>query len=157
MNKKKHIWVFIGSVLVFTSVYLISPGVRYSVQDAVHQMANADIAGFRAYLLSFGVWAPFVSAFFMILAVVIAPLPTFVPTFANGLLFGTLWGSVLSWTSALVGAVLTFYIARLLGRPVVLRLVPEKTFYWTDHFFFSIWILRCYHEQNRSRFFIWNG
>ena len=73
----------------------------------------------RAYIAGYGALAPVVSAILMIFQSVIAPLPAFLITFANGLLFGVWWGAALSWSSAMLGAALCFYIARFLGRPVI--------------------------------------
>lgn len=81
------------------------------------------ILAFRDYLLGFGAWAPWVSGALMVFQSVAAPLPSFVLTFANGLLFGWALGALLSWTSAMVGALLCFWIARQLGRPLVEHLV----------------------------------
>lgn len=107
--------------------YLGVPAVRGAVDDVVGILTVGDtrqaIVGFRAYLLRFGAWAPAVSAALMVFQSVLAPLPAFVVTFANGLLFGWAWGALLSWSSAMVGAALCFGIARGVGRPVVERLV----------------------------------
>lgn len=78
----------------------------------MRQLASADVVVVRDYVLSFGVWAPVITALLMILSVLVAPLPAFVPTFANGLLFGAFWGGLLLWTSALIGASLCFYMSR---------------------------------------------
>ena len=43
-----------------------------------------------------------------------APLPAFVITFANGLLFGWVFGAILSWSTAMLGAVICFYLAKFL-------------------------------------------
>ncbi|MGD0641574.1 MAG: TVP38/TMEM64 family protein [Roseiarcus sp.] len=108
---------------------------------AVHVLSVSDpeqaIHGLRDYLLSFGLWAPVVSAALMIgLQVVFAPIPTFFVTFANGLLFGWAWGAALSWASAMAGATACFWIARALGRPVAQSLVGgSKAFEATDLFF----------------------
>jgi len=56
-------------------------------------------------------------------------------TLTNGLLFGTVKGALLSWSSAMVGAILCYYISRLFGRPVVERLVGKKSLEVTDRFF----------------------
>jgi uncharacterized membrane protein YdjX (TVP38/TMEM64 family) len=58
----------------------------------------------------------------MVLQALVAPLPAFVITFANGLVFGWGWGALLSWSSAMAGAALCFWLARALGRPAVERL-----------------------------------
>ena len=63
----------------------------------------------REYIASYGVLAPIVSAILMIFQSVIAPLPAFLITFANGLLFGVWWGAALSWSSAMLGAALCFF------------------------------------------------
>jgi uncharacterized membrane protein YdjX (TVP38/TMEM64 family) len=134
-NRKKHVYAIVFSIILFSGLYLLSSDFRYFIQEAFIQLARADITAVKDYLLSFGVWAPIVSTLLMVLSVLIAPLPAFIPTFANGLLFGAFWGGVLSWSSALLGAVLCFYISRILGRPVVEKLVSKKALNWTDRFF----------------------
>ena len=97
--------------------------------------AFRDIETARAYIASYGVLAPLVSAILMIFQSVIAPLPAFLITFANGLLFGVWWGAALSWGSAMLGAALCFFIARGLGRPIVVKLLSEAAVNTSDQFF----------------------
>lgn len=89
----------------------------------------------RAYIAGYGALAPVVSAILMIFQSVIAPLPAFLITFANGLLFGVWWGAALSWSSAMLGAALCFYIARFLGRPVIVSVLSGSTVDMSDRFF----------------------
>ena len=89
----------------------------------------------RAYIAGYGALAPVVSAILMIFQSVIAPLPAFLITFANGLLFGVWWGAALSWSSAMLGAALCFFIARFLGRPVIVKVLSESTVNMSDRFF----------------------
>lgn len=89
----------------------------------------------REYIASYGPLAPLISALLMILQSVAAPLPAFLITFANGLLFGVWWGAALSWSSAMLGAALCFAIARYFGRPVVVKLVSESALASSDRFF----------------------
>ncbi len=56
-------------------------------------LGRGDVSGLRDYILSFGLWAPVISALLMVLQALVAPLPAFVLTFANGLAFGTFWGA----------------------------------------------------------------
>ena len=79
----------------------------------------------RAYIAGYGALAPVVSAILMVFQSVIAPLPAFLITFANGTLFGFWWGSLLSWSSSMVGAALCFYIARFLGIQRITRLISQ--------------------------------
>ena len=94
-----------------------------------------DPQAMREYIAAYGPLAPVVSAFLMIFQSIAAPLPAFLITFANGLLFGVWWGAALSWSSAMLGAALCFFIARYFGRPVVVKLTSESALATSDRFF----------------------
>ncbi len=108
-------------------------------QDTVRRVldifSRADIEQLRKYLRSFGIWAPIVSALLMIVQAVLFPLPALILTVTNGLVFGAFWGTVLSWSSAMAAAAVCWAIGRMLGRPVVERLVNKKTLELADRFF----------------------
>ena len=95
----------------------------------------SDPQAMREYIAAYGHLAPVISALLMIFQSVAAPLPAFLITFANGLLFGVWWGAALSWSSAMLGAALCFFIARYFGRPVVVKLVSEPALASSDRFF----------------------
>ena len=94
-----------------------------------------DPQAMRDYIAAYGPLAPAISALLMILQSVAAPLPAFLITFTNGLLFGVWWGAALSWSSAMLGAALCFFIARHFGRPVVVKLTSESALVSSDRFF----------------------
>ena len=71
----------------------------------------------------------------MILQSIAAPLPAFLLTFANANLFGWWKGAILSWSSAMAGAAVCFYIARLLGRDAVEKLTSRTSLKQIDEFF----------------------
>ncbi len=77
----------------------------------------------KAFILSFGLWAPLISASLMVAQSVVLFLPAFPIFVVNALVFGPVWGFLLSWGSAVTGSIVCFSIAHFLGRPVVLRLV----------------------------------
>ncbi|HSB20277.1 MAG TPA: TVP38/TMEM64 family protein [Anaeromyxobacteraceae bacterium] len=116
----------VGAIALAAGAYAFLPAVRQGVDAGVRALSAPDgrdaVDAFRSYLLGFGPWAPLASAALMVLQSLVAPLPAFVVTFANGLLFGWARGALLSWSSAMVGAALCFWIARALGRPAVERL-----------------------------------
>jgi uncharacterized membrane protein YdjX (TVP38/TMEM64 family) len=127
-------------IAVCIASYLWVPAVQQAVNAIISILTIRDVTEaiqtFRNYLLSFGAWAPLVSGVLMVFQSVVAPLPAFVLTFTNGLLFGWAWGALLSWSSAMVGALVCFWIARALGRPVVERLVGgSKSLEVSDLFF----------------------
>ncbi len=84
---------------------------------------HGNIDRLKCLILSYGIWAPLISAFLMIAQSIILFLPAFPLFVVNALAFGFFWGMLLSWSSAMVGSVLCFTIAKNLGRPVVQRLV----------------------------------
>ncbi len=54
------------------------------------------------------------------------PFPAELVAIANGMVYGPLWGTVVTWTGAMLGAFLAFGLARLLGRPFVSRVLSER-------------------------------
>ncbi|MBE0476057.1 MAG: TVP38/TMEM64 family protein [Coriobacteriia bacterium] len=117
--------------------YALVPPLRDRVGEAVGVLARGDVEVVRDYLLGFGLWAPVVSSALMILQSLVAPLPAFVVTFSNGLLFGWAWGALLSWSSAMAGAALCFWLGRTLGRPAVERLVGGSAALEVSDLFFE--------------------
>jgi uncharacterized membrane protein YdjX (TVP38/TMEM64 family) len=116
----------LAALAAAAGAWLASPGLREAASGGIAALAVADgraaVEAFRGWALGFGPWAPLASAAVMVAQSVAAPLPAFVVTFANGLLFGWAWGALLSWSSAMLGAAACFGIARALGRPAVERL-----------------------------------
>lgn len=110
-------------------------GFRSELRHILEIVGSGNIQELRDYLRSFGVWAPIVSALIMVLQSVLFPLPAFIVTVANGLLFGAFWGTLLSWSSAMLGAGVCYGIARVLGRPTVERLASKKALAAADRFF----------------------
>ena len=134
-KRKTQTILALGVGAVLALLYLLSPAFRAEVQRAFALLARADIEQLKEYLLGFGAWAPIVSGSLMVLQSLLVPLPAMVITLANGLLFGTIGGALLSWSSAMVGAILCYYISRLFGRPAVERLVGQGSLDMADHFF----------------------
>ena len=123
------------SIFVIVCLYLFIPPVKYNVNQAVSVLKTIDVNAAREYILSFGIWAPVVSFLLMILQSVVAPLPAFIITFANAGLFGWVKGAILSWSSAMAGAALCYYIAKFLGRSVVEKLTSRTALEKVDQFF----------------------
>lgn len=133
MKKKNLIKLVLLTILIFT-YFFIEP-FRLLVNQAVFILKNVDVQLAKDYILSFGIWAPIMSFFLMILQSIVAPLPAFILTFANAGLFGWINGAILSWTSSMAGAILCFWIARFYGRDVVEKLTSKGTLKSVDDFF----------------------
>ncbi len=125
------------AVLLLSSIALLFfiPTVRETFMGLISLFQSLDIEAIKAYILSFGLLAPFVSFALMVFQSILAPLPAFLITFANAALFGWVYGALLSWSSAMVGALLCFYIAKFLGREVVEKLTSKIALKSVDAFF----------------------
>jgi uncharacterized membrane protein YdjX (TVP38/TMEM64 family) len=118
--------------LALVASFGLAPGVQHGARHALSLVLSGDLPGLRDYLRGFGAWAPLVSVALMQVQAVLAPIPAFPLMYANGLVFGALWGGLLSWVSILVSAVLCFTLARRFGRPLVERLVSPHALAWSD-------------------------
>lgn len=88
-------------------------------------LGTPDIAAIRSRVDTAGAWGP--ALFFALyVALALIPCPKAVLTAAGGTLFGLWAGAALSLSAALVGAVISFGIGRLLGREAVDRLIRGR-------------------------------
>lgn len=122
-------------VLVIIGLYLFIPLIKTNVNQAISVLKTVNVDAARGYILGFGIWAPVVSFLLMVLQSIAAPLPAFIITFANAGLFGWVKGAILSWSSAMAGAALCFYIAKFLGRNAVEKLTSRTALEKIDEFF----------------------
>lgn len=118
----------------FACYYLI-PSVHTGMNKVLHMFATGDFHQVEAFVQSYGKYAMVISFMLMILQSVAAPLPAFLITFANASLFGWWQGAILSWTSAMAGAAVCFWIGRVLGRDAVIKLTSKAGLEQVDRFF----------------------
>jgi uncharacterized membrane protein YdjX (TVP38/TMEM64 family) len=127
--------LLLAAAALFGILYLVSSGFRSEVNQALGLLGRGDIAGLRDYILSFGLWAPVASCFLMVLQALVAPVPSFLITFANGLAFGVFWGWMLSLFGHVLAAAVCFGISRSLGRVPVEVLVGKTGLESADRWF----------------------
>src|ERR1700719_550252 len=84
-------------------------------------MTQTEIERFVA---AWGPWSAVGSVALMVLHSFL-PLPAEIIPLVNGMMFGPWLGIALTWTGAMLGAVLSFALARWLGRPFVRLVVSE--------------------------------
>lgn len=139
MDKKKKNWmgkaaVTAAAIAAILAYYFI-PSVNQTMNTILSAFASGDFTVVRAFVESYGAYAAAVSFLLMILQSIAAPLPAFLLTFANANLFGWWKGAILSWSSAMAGAAVCFYIARILGRDVAEKLTSKAGLEQIDEFF----------------------
>lgn len=136
-GKGKGIQKIIVLVLLLIGVisYLTVPPFNAVMNRIVQMFATGDFEVVKAFVDSYGPFAMLVSTLLMVLCVAFPPLPAFMVTFANANLFGWWQGAILSWSSAMLGAAVAFYLARLFGREVVEKLTTKSGLNQVDDFF----------------------
>lgn len=124
---------YIAFLLIVGLCFL--PPIKNILIDIILIFNSLDVEKIKEYILSFGLLAPVISFLLMIFQSVMAPLPAFLITFTNAALFGWVYGALLSWFSAMVGAILCFYIAKMLGREFVEKITSKTALDSFDGFF----------------------
>lgn len=135
MIKNKRTLMKIGVIVLVLIIYFFVTPIKVMINQMIFYLSSLDIDSLKQYILSYGALAPIISFILMIVQSVAAPLPAFLITFANAALFGWVWGAVLSWSSAMAGAALCFFIAKFLGRDVVEKLTSKYAIDSIDKFF----------------------
>lgn len=121
--------------LAVTTLYALSAGFHAETSHAMSVLASGDGEAIRAYLLSFGAWAPVISVLLMLLQAVATPVPSALVVFANGLAFGVFWGGLLSLFGQTLAATACFWFARSLGRKPVEALAGKLGLTHYDRWF----------------------
>jgi len=116
----------VSLVVLAASAWLLSPGLRAELSDIVRMIGGGRVEALGARLEFYGLWGPLISLAVMVLQGIVAPLPAFVVTFANGLAFGTWMGRAISLAGHVLASTVCFALARKLGRGPVERLIYEE-------------------------------
>ena len=135
----KNVWIqrgiLVAAILVLVAVYFFVPAVHEWVGSVFAMFATGDFSVASDFMAQYGPAAAVVSFLLMVFQSVIAPLPAFLITIANANLFGWWQGAILSWASAMAGAALCFWIARVVGREAVEKLAGKNGIRQMEEFF----------------------
>jgi uncharacterized membrane protein YdjX (TVP38/TMEM64 family) len=136
MKSQHKSWIIkLLIVMIPILLYFLVGPIHTGVNQAFVMLSKVDVAIIKDYILSFGIWAPIISFLLMVFQSLIAPLPAFIITFANAGLFGWWQGAILSWSSAMAGAALCFWIAKYFGRNAVAKVTSKGSLEKVDIFF----------------------
>jgi uncharacterized membrane protein YdjX (TVP38/TMEM64 family) len=131
MSKRKiSIYLWTGVLIVIGIAFLVDPEWRKMFFRLV-QTENLEQIQDRVSAL--GVWGPVVMIVLMVVHSV-----TFIPAevimLANFVLFGPILGLVYTWIGSMLGAYLSFYLARVFGRTIVEKFVSDHLLRRFDQF-----------------------
>ncbi|MFC3118742.1 TVP38/TMEM64 family protein [Jhaorihella thermophila] len=94
----------------------------------IHAIGQGILSGpeeMADWVRGFGPWAPALLVLLMV-AHSFAPVPGELLALAAGTVFGPVEGAALIWIGAMIGAVMSFWLARWLGRDFVASRLPER-------------------------------
>ncbi|MGE5578188.1 MAG: TVP38/TMEM64 family protein [Syntrophothermus sp.] len=126
--RRKILPAAMGLLLLGAIIYLVA---RYG-SGYISLFSNP--ARVKELILRAGPAAPLAYVTLQALQVIFAPLPGQVTSVVGGYLFGIWRGTLLSIAGITLGSLAAFYLARLAGRPLVERLLGEKTLRRADEF-----------------------
>ncbi len=115
---KDH-WV---SILIVVLIGLLSIGSFF-----------IDINAFKEYIAGAGIWAPVVYILAKTSTVVFAPLSGTALYVFSVPLFGFWHGVVYSFIGDTIGAIITFYISRFFGRPIISYFAGKKNMEYIEN------------------------
>ena len=137
LKHKRKIQRIIALIIIgiMLGLYFFVPSIKAKTNEAFSTISKLDTNVVVAYLRSYGKLAAVVSFILMVLQSIAAPIPAFLITLSNAAIFGWVKGAILSWSSAMAGAALCFFLARALGRDAVERLTSKGAMESVDVFF----------------------
>lgn len=128
-------WYVLGALILLCLLYFAVPSVNAYVNRAAAVLGSANVDAVVDYIRSYGPYAMAISFALMVFSSVVAPLPAFLITFSNAAIFGWWQGAILSWSSAMAGVALCFFIARALGRDTVERFAGRGALAGVEDYF----------------------
>jgi uncharacterized membrane protein YdjX (TVP38/TMEM64 family) len=117
------LWIGIPLLIAVVLIFLINPSWLAKIRSLLSLESLPLLAD---YFRSLGIWAPIISIALMVVQGILAPLPSFVITAANGLAFGIPLGVLISWSGGMAAAVVMFWLARLLGADFVEKVTKKS-------------------------------
>lgn len=111
----------VAKVVLLISIFAIATIVVYNTPLKRY----TDPRELKAFLLSFGYWAPLI--FILAFAVkAVIPFPSSVFALAAGLVFGPFYGALYAIIGSVISAAIAYQLSRRLGRDFVVKVLGNK-------------------------------
>jgi uncharacterized membrane protein YdjX (TVP38/TMEM64 family) len=123
-RKSFKFYLLLTLIFIFMTIVSFRLGILPAVGNKLTgiSLTTEDFANF---IRSLGAWGVAGSVGLMILHSFV-PFPAELLTMANGMVYGPVWGVIITWIGALLGAYAAFGLTRWLGRPFVKKWAPFK-------------------------------
>lgn len=97
-------------------------------QQAYGMIEHGDIAALAEYLRGFGVWSVAVTILLFIIMTFTIVFPFMILSGAAGIMYGLLWGTIISWIGEVLGALFMFVFARYFFRSTVSQWISKSVY-----------------------------
>lgn len=126
---------FVILIVLLLAIHLAIPDFYRTVWQL---STSGNMHGTIHYLRSFGVWAVLVSMIIDIVINIVGFLPSIFISTANGVVFGVVGGTFVSWFAETIGVIISFFFMRTLFRNKAKKVIEKsKMLSKLDHY--STW------------------
>jgi uncharacterized membrane protein YdjX (TVP38/TMEM64 family) len=113
-------WLLVAVAVV---VLVLAP-MRRILVPAFLELGGGQFAQFQHHLQSLGPWGPVLSIALLIAGALALPVPVTIIMVADGLVFGTQGGTLISFVGGLLGALCAYFFGRHISPSVLERALP---------------------------------
>ena len=114
-------------IVIIAAIYIF---IAVAYTKRFDEIKGADITStaenIKDFILSYGGTGKIVIMLMQALHVIVSVMPGAIVQFAAGMTYGIVWAIIIGAAGNFIGTVITFYLARILGRRVVTLFVSEK-------------------------------
>lgn len=117
-----------AAVLVFAAAYVLFTLFLCGLlagEEWCARLPRFTMEEIKGYIETAGMWGVAVSIGLMVLHSFV-PFPAEFIAIANGMAYGAFWGTVITWSGAMLGAFMAFGLSRKLGREFVHKMLARK-------------------------------
>ncbi|MCX7788474.1 MAG: TVP38/TMEM64 family protein [Spirochaetes bacterium] len=120
INLKRFLLFFISLLGLFVSLYLV-----FRYRSELSLLYSSPYA-LRIYIREWGIYGPLLFIGLQILQVIVFIIPGEITQLTGGYLFGFWFGLFYSLVGITLGAMFNFFVAKVLGKPVVLKIFGRE-------------------------------
>lgn len=118
-------------VFFFAALVIVLVAAGFVLWFRADWFASFSPTSIEDQIRSWGHWGVIGSIALMVLHSFI-PFPAEFLAIANGMVYGLVWGTAITWSGAMLGAFLAFGLARAFGRPFIAMVVSRRNWHVID-------------------------
>lgn len=122
----KNLSITLVILLILVLLFLILP-INDFIGTSWELLSNGNVNDLVGWIRSWGILSPIISILLMVFQSLAAPLPSFLIAGANGIVFGVITGSFISWLGAMVGATLSYFLSKWFGEKIFTKISKNQS------------------------------